>query len=57
MPDVLPGPCPGGGEPAMLVFRVNAAAVRAIMAADPNHTTPGVTVVPLRPWRPVVGTG
>ncbi|MCW3814945.1 YciI family protein [Micromonospora sp. DR5-3] len=42
---------------AMLVFRVDVAAVREIMAADPYYTTPGVTVVSLRPWRPVVGAG
>jgi hypothetical protein len=29
--------------------------VREIVAADPYYTTPGVTVVGLRDWRPVVG--
>jgi hypothetical protein len=40
---------------AMLVFDSDEAGVREIVAADPYYTTPGVTVVGLRDWRPVVG--
>jgi uncharacterized protein len=40
---------------ALLVFRADHEGVREIMAADPYYTTPGVTVVSLRQWRPVVG--
>jgi uncharacterized protein YciI len=42
---------------AMLVFPGDVATVREIMAADPYYTTPGVTVVSLRPWQPLVGAG
>jgi uncharacterized protein YciI len=40
---------------ALLVFRADRDGVREIMDADPYYTTPGVTVVSLRQWRPVVG--
>ncbi|MFD2766111.1 YciI family protein [Micromonospora eburnea] len=42
---------------AMLVFYGDTTAVREIMATDPYYITPGVTVVSLRPWQPVVGGG
>ncbi|TWP51781.1 hypothetical protein FKR81_13045 [Lentzea tibetensis] len=41
---------------AMVVFNVeDEAAARVIMADDPYYATPGVTVVSLRPWNPIVG--
>jgi uncharacterized protein YciI len=40
---------------ALLVFRTDEQGLREIMAADPYYTTPGVTVVSARPWRPLVG--
>jgi uncharacterized protein len=40
---------------ALLVFRVDESGMREILAADPYYTTPGVTVVASRRWRPVVG--
>ena len=40
---------------ALLVFRTDEKGLREIMAADPYYTTPGVTVVAVRPWRPLVG--
>lgn len=42
---------------AMLVFRADHDGVREIMSADPYYTTPGVTVVSVRRWRPVIGGG
>jgi uncharacterized protein len=43
------------GSGALLVFRADGDGVREIMSADPYYTTPGVTVVSLRRWQPVVG--
>jgi uncharacterized protein len=40
---------------AMLVFRADREGVQEIMSADPYYSTPGVTVVSLRRWQPVVG--
>jgi hypothetical protein len=40
---------------ALLVFRSDRDGAREIMSVDPYYTTPGVTVVSLRQWRPVVG--
>lgn len=41
---------------ALLVFQTDPDGVREIMASDPYyHATPGVTVVAVREWRPVVG--
>ncbi|MGI5211851.1 YciI family protein [Plantactinospora sp. CA-290183] len=43
---------------ALLLFDVDdETAAREIMSADPYYRTPGVTVVGLRHWRPVVGPG
>ncbi|MER5456275.1 YciI family protein [Micromonospora sp. NPDC002389] len=41
---------------ALLVFAAEAATVRRLMAEDPYFTTPGVRVVSLRAWRPLVGS-
>lgn len=40
---------------ALLVFTGDRAEVAELMAADPYYTTPGVTVVALREWTPLVG--
>lgn len=40
---------------AMLVFDTDEPGVREIMAGDPYYATPGVTVVGLREWQPIVG--
>ncbi|MFI0862569.1 YciI family protein [Streptomyces smyrnaeus] len=47
---------------AVLIFDATRAELDAIMAADPYYTTPGVQVVSIRDWTPVVvpstpGTG
>ncbi|GAB3876860.1 hypothetical protein GCM10029964_024730 [Kibdelosporangium lantanae] len=39
---------------ALLVFDGDKADVDAEVAADPYYSTPGVTVVSLREWRPIV---
>ena len=51
---VLAGPL-AGDTGALLVFDLDAAAATAELAADPYYTTPGVTVVSVREWHPVVG--
>lgn len=40
---------------AVLVFRTDEAGVREIMDGDPYYSVPGVTVVSLRGWKPIVG--
>lgn len=40
---------------ALLVFKADRDAVEMIIASDPYYSTPGVTVVAVRGWRPVVG--
>jgi uncharacterized protein YciI len=40
---------------ALLVFATDRDQVEQLMADDPYYTTPGVTVVALREWQPVVG--
>jgi hypothetical protein len=40
---------------ALLVFRTDRRGVQEIMSADPYYTTPGVTVIAVRQWRPVLG--
>ncbi|MCP3800158.1 hypothetical protein NLX83_12905 [Allokutzneria sp. A3M-2-11 16] len=47
------GPWPDDSG-ALLVFRADRAGVDAIMADDPYYTTPGVTVVALRRWQPMI---
>jgi uncharacterized protein len=42
---------------ALLVFDIERAEVEAVMGADPYFATPGVKVVSVRTWRPVVGPG
>jgi hypothetical protein len=42
---------------ALLIFRLDEASVRAELAADPYYTMPGVTIVALHQWAPVVGFG
>jgi uncharacterized protein YciI len=50
---VLAGPL--GDSGALLVFRCDRSEVDRVMAADPYYTMPGVSVVSLREWVPVVG--
>jgi uncharacterized protein YciI len=40
---------------ALLIFRVSEAETRRIMADDPYYATPGVHVVALREWSPLIG--
>lgn len=40
---------------ALLLFRLDRAGVERALAEDPYIATPGVTVVAVRDWRPVVG--
>jgi len=42
---------------ALLVLDTDRAGAEAIMAADPYFTTPGVRLVSMRTWQPVVGPG
>lgn len=42
---------------ALLVFDIEPGEVETILSADPYFTTPGVKVVSVRTWRPVVGPG
>ncbi|MBV9451849.1 MAG: hypothetical protein JO345_38775 [Streptosporangiaceae bacterium] len=37
---------------ALLVFKLDEAAVRKELAADPYYSTPGITVVSVHPWNP-----
>ncbi|MEN3609337.1 YciI family protein [Plantactinospora sp. ZYX-F-223] len=40
---------------ALLLFDADEAAVRRALDVDPYYRTPGVSVVAVRPWTPVVG--
>jgi hypothetical protein len=40
---------------ALLIFRLDETAVRAEIDADPYYTAPGVRIVSIRRWVPVVG--
>jgi uncharacterized protein YciI len=40
---------------ALVVFRGDRDEVESIIAADPYYSSPGVRVVSLREWNPVVG--
>lgn len=40
---------------ALLLFLLDRAGVERALAADPYFATPGVRVVAVRDWRPVVG--
>ena len=40
---------------ALLIFKASRDAVRVIMQADPYYATPGVQVVAVRAWRPIIG--
>jgi uncharacterized protein len=51
---VMAGPW-SGDTGAMLVFRMDEKGVRAIMDEDPYYRAPGVTVVSVREWEPIVG--
>jgi uncharacterized protein YciI len=42
---------------AMLIFDVERAALDAILDADPYYRMPGVEVVHVREWMPIVGPG
>ena len=41
---------------ALLVFRLDERGARAQIDADPYYTTPGVKIVSIRTWTPVVGS-
>lgn len=41
---------------ALLIFRLDEAGVRAEIGTDPYYTAPGVRVVGVRGWAPVVGS-
>jgi hypothetical protein len=41
---------------ALLVFALDEAQVRALMDEDPYYSAPGVTVVAVRGWAPILGT-
>jgi hypothetical protein len=43
------------GSGALLVFRTDEAAAAAELRADPYYAMPGVEVVNIRRWEPVVG--
>ncbi|MEE6305558.1 YciI family protein [Plantactinospora veratri] len=40
---------------ALLIFDADEPAVREALDADPYYRAPGVSVVAVRPWTPVVG--
>jgi len=40
---------------ALLIFRLDEPGVRAETEADPYYTAPGVTIVSIPRWAPVVG--
>lgn len=40
---------------ALLIFRLDESGARAEIAADPYYTAPGVQIVGIRAWAPVVG--
>jgi uncharacterized protein YciI len=40
---------------ALLIFRLDERAVRTEIDADPYYTAPGVSIVSIRTWTPVVG--
>lgn len=41
---------------ALLIFDIERSEIDGVMARDPYFTTPGVTLVSVRTWRPFVGT-
>jgi uncharacterized protein len=51
---VLAGPW-ADDSGALLIFRADEARVRQIVEDDPYYTTPGVTVLGVRAWQPIVG--
>jgi uncharacterized protein YciI len=51
---VMAGPL-AGDTGAILVFDLDADAMAAELAADPYYATPGVTVVSVREWQPIIG--
>lgn len=40
---------------ALLVFDIERSDVEQILAADPYFTTPGVRILSVRTWQPIVG--
>lgn len=40
---------------ALLIFRLDERAVQAELKTDPYYTVPGVSIVSVRTWEPVVG--
>jgi uncharacterized protein len=42
---------------ALLIFSIGQAEVQAEIGTDPYYTTPGVRVVSIRRWAPIVGHG
>lgn len=51
---VLAGPW-SDDSGALLVFRVDRAQLDEVLASDPYYRTPGVSVVAIREWHPVIG--
>lgn len=49
----MAGPWPDDSG-ALLVFDTDEAGVDEIMAGDPYYRAPGVTVVSVRSWQPIV---
>jgi uncharacterized protein len=41
---------------ALLIFRLDEQGARAEIDADPYYTAPGVRIVSIRTWAPVVGS-
>jgi uncharacterized protein YciI len=42
---------------ALLVFDVDRAGLDDLIAADPYYRTPGVTIVSVRAWSPIISPG
>jgi len=51
---VMAGPL-AGDTGAILVFDLDADAMAAELADDPDYAAPGVTVVSVREWQPIIG--
>ena len=45
----------GDDSGALLIFRLDEPGARAEIGADPYYTAPGVQIVNIRTWTPVVG--
>lgn len=51
---VMAGPW-GDDSGALLLFRTDRDGVEEVVNSDPYYSTPGVRVVALREWQPIVG--